>query len=100
MPSAVTTAESAPDRVDLYRLRDDLAQSYGPANAHERMFVTEIAQSWIRLERARDLERRYFEGQDMLEIIRTKLAEFRAVTRYVTDCERAWRHATVALGKS
>ena len=100
MPAAVATVPSAPDQLDLYRLRDDLAQSHCPANAHERMLVTEIAQSWIRLERARDVERRYFEGQDMLEIIRTKLEEFRAVTRYVTDCERAWRHAVVALQKS
>ena len=100
MSAAVTTAPSAPDQLDLYRLRDDLAHSYTPANAHERMFVTEIAQSWIRLERARDIERRYFEGRDVVEIIRTKLDEFRAVTRYVTDCERAWRHAVVALQKS
>ena len=100
MSAAAESAPSAPDQLDVYRLRDDLAHSYNPSNAHERMFVAEIAQSWIRLERARELERRYFDGQDMLEIIRTKLAEFRAVTRYVTDCERAWRHAVVAIQKA
>ena len=100
MSTASTTAESAPEQLDLYRLRDDLAHSYSPANAQERMFVTEIAQAWLRLERARHLERRYFEGRDVFEIIRTKLDEFKAVTRYVTDCERAWRHAVVMLQKS
>jgi hypothetical protein len=100
MSAATTTAPSSPDRIELFELRDELAQTYNPVNAHERMLVTAIAQSWIRLERARELERRYFEGQDMLEVIRTKLAEFKAVTRFVTDCERAWRHAALDLEKS
>jgi hypothetical protein len=100
MSSAATTAPEAPGELDLYHLRDSLAQTYHPANAHERMLVTGIAQAWIRLERARELEQRYFEGQDMLAIIRARLAEFKAITRYATDCERAWRHAILALEKS
>jgi hypothetical protein len=100
MSSAATTAQSAPGQLDLYQLRDDLAKTYRPVNAHERMLVTEIAYAWLRLERAHELEKRYFETHDMLDIIRTKLAEFKALTRYVTDCERAWRHATVNLQRS
>ena len=100
MPAAAKTAESAPDQLEVYQLRDDLAHSYNPANAHERMLVTQIAQAWIRLQRAYDAERRYFEGRDSMEIIATKLDEFKAITRYVTDCERAWRHSTLNLEKS
>ena len=42
----------------------------------------------------------YFDTTDLLEAVRTRLAEFKAVTRLVTDCERAWRHAALNLEKS
>src|SRR3974377_504960 len=80
-------------------LRDEIAQTHPPANAVERMLLTQVAQSWERLQRAYELERQYFKGRDVAEIIRTKLDEFKAVTRYVTDCERAWRHALLNLEK-
>jgi hypothetical protein len=81
-------------------LRDELAQVTPPANALERMLLTQVAQSWERLQRAYELEDRYFKGRDMTEIVRTKLEEFKALTRYVTDCERAWRHALLNLEKA
>ena len=82
------------------KLRDEIAQTPPPANGLERMLLTQVAQSWERLQRAHELERQYFKGRDMAEIIRTKLDEFKAVTRYVTDCERAWRHALLNLEKT
>jgi hypothetical protein len=81
-------------------LRDELAQVTPPANALEQMLLTQVAQSWERLQRAYELEDRYFKGRDMTEIVRTKLEEFKALTRYVTDCERAWRHALLNLEKA
>jgi len=82
------------------KLRDEIAQTLRPANALERMLVSQVAQSWERLQRAYELERQYFNGRDVAEIVRTKLEEFKAVTRYVTDCERAWRHALLNLEKT
>jgi hypothetical protein len=92
MTIATTSAQSNPYGVDdLYLLRDDLARSYGPANAHERMIVTNIAECWLRLARARDAERRFFEGRDLLAILDSDLAKYKIITKYVTECERAWR---------
>src|SRR3974377_2607906 len=81
-------------------LYEELAKTHPPANACERMLLTQVAASWERLERAHELERQYFKGRDMDEIVRTKLDEFKAITRYVTDCERAWRHALLNLEKT
>ena len=69
MSTAITTAEAAPAGLDLYRLRDELAQSYNPANALERMLVTQMAQSWLRLQRAQEAEEGYFKAHDVLEAI-------------------------------
>lgn len=97
MSSAVKTTDTAAAGLAVYRLRDDLVRVHRPVNEHEMMLVTQIAQSWLRLQRAYDAEQRYFESRDILDAINTKLIEFKTITRYVTDCERAWRHATQAL---
>jgi hypothetical protein len=101
MTSATTSAQSNPYGVDdLYLLCDDLARSYGPANAHERMLVTNIAESWLRLARARDAERRFFEGRDVLAIIDAELQKFKIITQYVNECERAWRASVRELERT
>lgn len=100
MSTATTTAATTPDTLDLYRYRDDIAQTYNPATAHERMLVTLIAQCWLRLQRACEYEQRYLQNRDVFEVITTKLHEFKAVTRYVTDCDRSLRHATLALERA
>src|SRR5947209_2800120 len=101
MPTTATApARSAGERLDLYGLRDDLARSYAPANAHERMLVLQIAQSFVRLQRAQDAEARYFEQKDILEAIATDFNTYKAITRYVSECERAWRHAVLFLEKT
>lgn len=100
MPStAPAAAEPNPARLELYRLRDELAQSYAPTNAHERMLVAQIAQGWTRLQRAYEAEERFFEEHDILQAIGSIPDQFKAVTRYVGECERAWRHAVTSLQK-
>lgn len=98
MPAEVRKTESA--AVSEKHEREDLFAIYSPANAVERMLVTQIDQARQRLDRAHDLEQRYFASRDMLEVLTTKLAEFKAVTRFVSDCDRAWRHAMQALEKA
>jgi hypothetical protein len=100
LSAAITTAEAPPAGLDLYRLRDELAQSYNPANALERMLVTRMAQPWLRLQRAQEAEERYFKAHDVLDAIANDYGRYKAITRLVADCERAWRHAMVHLEKA
>jgi hypothetical protein len=99
MNAAATPARSSTP-FDLARFSEELAQVYDPQDAHERMLVSQIAQSRERLERAYELERAYCRGRDLSEIVRTKVEEFKIVMRYLTDSERAWRHAVLALEKA
>lgn len=98
MSSATPARASTP--FDLAGFSEELAQTYDPQNAHERMLVSQIAQSRERLERAYDLERAYCQSRDLTDVIRTKPEEFKLVMRYVTDSERAWRHAVLSLEKA
>lgn len=95
--TAAAVAESTPDHLELYCLRDDLAASYAPVNAHERMLVTQIARCWLRLQCAYDAEERYFQANDMLEVIGSDYTRYQSVTRRVIESERAWRHAVQSL---
>ena len=100
MSTAMKTAEAPQEGLEVYRVRDDLAQSYNPANALERMLVTQMAQSWLRLQRAYEVEERYLRAHDVLEAIANEFEKYKAITRQVTDCERAWRHAMLHLEKT
>lgn len=100
MSAAVTTSQSNRDALAVYRVRDDLARRYNPADALELMLVTQMAQSWIRLQEAYEAECRYRQGRDMVVVITTKLAEFKAITGYVRDCERSWNRAKENIEKA
>ncbi len=100
MSVAAKSPEPAPLTVDLYRVRDDLAEHYNPANAFERMLLSQIAQSWLRLQRAQDAEARYFQSHDVLDAIATDYKTYRAVTRHVAECNQAWRSAKWQLEKA
>jgi tRNA nucleotidyltransferase/poly(A) polymerase len=100
MSTATKTEEARPAGLEIYRVRDELAQSYNPANALERMLVTQMAQSWLRLQRAYEAEERYFQAHEVLDAIANDSEKYKAITRYVTDCERAWRHAMLHLEKA
>ncbi len=97
MSATAEIIDATPESLDLYRQRDELAQTFNPTNAYERMLVTQVAQSWHRLQRAREAENRYFKDHDVIESIVNRLAEFKAVTHYAADCERSWRQATAAV---
>lgn len=100
MSVAAKTREPARDSVDLYRVRDELAQAYNPDNAFERMLLSQMAQSWLRLQRAQEAEHRYFQAHDVLDAISTDFKTYQAVTRLVAECDRAWRRAKWHLEKA
>lgn len=91
----VDQAEPAIDPV--YISRDDLAQSFNPANGHERMLVTAAAQAWQRLQRAYDMERRLLETTDLLDLFKSDPDAFKSMARHIAECERIWRRALEAL---
>ena len=100
MPTATKTEDAPAAGLELYRVRDELAHSFNPANALERMLITQMAQSWLRLQRAQAAEARYFETRGVLEAIANEFDRYKAITRYVADCERAWRQAMLHLEKA
>src|SRR6266498_505509 len=95
--TATMNVPATPEGVELYRLREDFSSVYNPANSVERMFVDQIAMCWQRLTRAQEAEQRYFANNDILAAITRNPKEYKAITRYVGDCERAWRHAVCHL---
>ena len=98
MSAAVTSPQ--PQRPGFARIRDDLIAVYNPANAHEHLLVVLAAHAALRLERAYDLEQGYTDSHDFSDVIDAKPERFRALTRYVTDCERGWRHAVELLERT
>jgi hypothetical protein len=64
------------------------------------MLVTNTAECWLRLARARDAERRFFDGRDLLAILDAELQKYKIITKYVTDCERAWRASVRELERT
>src|SRR6266536_1915019 len=74
-----------------------LANDFNSVYAVEQMMVDQIGMTWHRLQFATSAEQRYFATRDILEVLAKKPQEYRAITKYVADCERAWRHAMVHL---
>jgi hypothetical protein len=99
MSSATSHAQALPEGLDFYRVRDDIAHQYNPANSFELMLVTQITQAWLCLQQAYETQRRYFQANDVLEAIAKQFPQYKAVTREVTNCERVWRHAVLHLEK-
>lgn len=97
--ATLATNNPKPAKLDVTAVRDDLARAYNPVGALELMLITQMSQTWVRLQTAYDVDRRYRDGRDMLEVITSKPAEFKAVQSYVRDCERAWNHAKENLEK-
>ncbi len=100
MSVAAQSPDPTPETVDLYRVRDDLAHKYNPANAFERMLLSQLAQCWLRLQRAQDAERRYFQAHDVLDAITTDFKRYQAITRLVASCDHAWHRAKNDLEKA
>ncbi len=85
-------------------LRKDLIESYQPANAAELMLVEEIAQSFWRLQRARNIEAENMNmnagGADPIIAFGCAQAHFDNIRRYMTTIERAWHRAMQQLEKT
>ncbi len=91
------TPQAAPPDMELYLLRDELAETHQPQNAQERQLVTAIAQNWLRFQQALRVEQDLMSSPDLGGILRNRLEIYKAVSRHVTDCERAWRHCVTRL---
>ncbi|MBS1877354.1 MAG: hypothetical protein JSU00_29350 [Acidobacteria bacterium] len=87
----------APSDMELYLLRDELAETHEPRNIQERQLVTAIAQNWLRYQDALRVEQELMSSPELRQILLTRLDLFKAVTRHATDCERAWRHCVTRL---
>lgn len=87
----------APGVDPVYLVRDDIAQSFNPVDAFERMLVTAASQAWLDLLQARDLQRRLYEKTDPLELFLNDRDSFQAITRHVATCERIWREALAEI---
>ena len=82
-------------------LRQDLIESYQPANATELMLVEEIAQNFWRLQRARNIEAENMNinagGADPIIAFNCGQTYFDTIRRYMTTIERAWHRAMQQL---
>jgi hypothetical protein len=84
----------------VYTTRDDLAQAFKPANAYERMLLTNAAQAQQRLLRAYELERRLLEKHDILDLFTEKPEIFKTMARHIAECDRIFRRAIEALERA
>jgi hypothetical protein len=85
-------------------LRQELIDSYKPANAAELALVEEITQCFWRLQRARALEAETFNMasvyNDPIIGFRCEDAAFTRIRRYMTTIERAWHRAMEQLERA
>ncbi len=85
-------------------LRQDLIDSYKPADAAELMLVEEIAQNFWRLQRARNIEAENMnigaEGCDPIVGFSMSQRLFDPIRRYMTTIERAWHRAMQQLERT
>lgn len=85
-------------------LRENLVQSYRPANAAEEILVDEIAQCFWRLQRARAIEAATFNlacgGSDPAIGFSGSPERFDHLRRYMTSIERAYHRAIQQLERT
>jgi len=89
------------DPAQYEALRQDLIDSYRPANGAELMLVEEIAQNFFRLQRARNIEAENMNmcagGADPIIKFGCAQGHFDSIRRYMTSIERAWHRAMQQL---
>ena len=102
MPSAATNLEPAATfpGAAFYRLRDDLVRTHLPADQNEQLLVTQIARTWLRHQQALDLESEIFAKSGASDLFLNHLDRFKAITRYVAETERMYRHAVDELRRT
>ncbi len=89
-----------PEADPIYAVRDDIARTYNPVDALERMLVNAAAQAWCRLQQASEIENRIFEKTSPMELFASNAEAFRTLTHFVADAARAWRRAMAQLNKA
>lgn len=98
MPHTAAAPDPTQAHADpVYLHRDTFMREYQPASEREKMMVNHIAQCWLRLQRGLDAETRMLQETDLLELIKTASEPFTRLSRYITECERAWRQALAEL---
>ena len=60
------------------------------------MLLSQMAQSWVRLQRAQEAEAGYFDAHDVLEAIGNDYKTYQAVTRLVADTATANSFSTIS----
>lgn len=82
------------------QLRDDIAEHFRPATAYERSLVSNYALASVRYREALLHEHRAFHTEDPIIVLLKHPEAFKALTRYVADCERACRRALEELRRA
>ena len=86
------------DPVDV--LRDEIAAHFVPANAYERVLANNYASAIARCDTAYQMEKNAFAKTNPLEMLEKFPERFKALTRYVADCERGVRRAVEELRRA
>ena len=101
MPAATTRTAAEPLPLDTVAgLSDGIAEHFKPSSAYERILVRNYAAATERYDQALDVERRAFAKTDPLEMLEKFPERFKALTRYVAECERAARRALEELRRA
>ena len=95
---AQSAGRRSPDPVDV--LRDEIAAHFVPANAYERVLANNYASAIARCDTAYQLEKDAFAKTNPLEMLEKFPERFKALTRYVADCERGVRRAVEELRRA
>ena len=96
---AAARARAHVAEMEFYGLRDDMARIYKPANSFEVLLLSQVTRAWTRYQRAQDAEDRYLQETDVLDAVRNRYREYKAISGNVAACERAWRSAVRYLEK-
>ena len=82
-----------PQPGSVNRFQDDVLDHFKPVSTYERMLARHYATVLARYQQALDAEDRAFTKSDPLEMLEKHPQQFKMLTRYVADCERACRRA-------
>ena len=96
--AAQAPGRRSPDPVDV--LRDEIAAHFVPANAYERVLANNYASAIARCDTAYQMETDAFARMNPLEMLEKFPERFKALTRYVADCERGVRRAVEELRRA
>ena len=100
MSNAVAQAPGRRSTDPVDALRDEIAAHFVPANAYERVLANNYASAIARCDTAYRMENDAFAKTNPLEMLEKFPERFKALTRYVADCERGVRRAVEELRRA